>query len=501
MLRAMEWPRGGGAWLAFRAALALGLTALYYAFAVGLALTLLGAAAGMLLGGGRIHVGILIFCLLGGGAILWGVLPRRDRFTPPGPRLEPEAHPRLFAEIRSLAEAVGQEVPEEVYLVGDVNAGVSERGGVLGFGGRRVMVLGLPLLAALRVSEFRGVLAHEFGHYHGGETRLAPRIYGTKEAIGRTIHTLNEANSILRVLFEAYGRVFLRVTEAVSRRQEILADALGASVAGDAAMAGGLRRTAAAAAAYHPYFGTEVVPVLSSGFRPPLAEGFRRFLAARPVADSMEGFVDALIAHEKADPYDSHPPLRERLRALGDPAPPPPSPGDPLAVSLLRGLDALELRLFEHAFPGVEIPPSLPWEEIGARAYMPVWRRQVREEAEILRGLVPERLSEVLSGIDNDPRWRRLSARKEETKGPPKIALVAATALLLHLRAQGWTLRCEPGREVALLCGDESFFPFQEVADLAAGSTTADGWKERCRLLGVEGVALDAVPPGEGGEA
>jgi Zn-dependent protease with chaperone function len=34
----------------------------------------------------------------------------------------------------------------------------------MGFGSRRVMGLGLPLLQALNVSQLEAVLAHEFGH-------------------------------------------------------------------------------------------------------------------------------------------------------------------------------------------------------------------------------------------------------------------------------------------------------------------------------------------------
>ena len=78
-------------------------------------------------------------------------------------------------------------MPEDVYLAPDVNAGVAHVGGFVGIGARPIMILGLPLLAVLNVSELRGVIAHEFGHYVGGETKLAPFIYRTRDAIGRTI--------------------------------------------------------------------------------------------------------------------------------------------------------------------------------------------------------------------------------------------------------------------------------------------------------------------------
>ena len=103
----METERAGAGWLAFRAALALGLTAGFYAFALGLAFGLLYAAGSMLTSREGFRVNVVLFCAVSAGAILWGVLPRWDRFVPPGPRLSQATHPRLFAEL-SLAEIAEQ---------------------------------------------------------------------------------------------------------------------------------------------------------------------------------------------------------------------------------------------------------------------------------------------------------------------------------------------------------------------------------------------------------
>ena len=83
---------------------------------------------------GESNAWVTTYCMLGAGLILWSVAPRRDRFKPPGPRLRPADQPRLFAELESVARATGQTMPSEVYLILDLNASVSERGGVMGFG-------------------------------------------------------------------------------------------------------------------------------------------------------------------------------------------------------------------------------------------------------------------------------------------------------------------------------------------------------------------------------
>ena len=117
---------------------------------------------------------LLIGGLAIGVTLLASLVPRRDQFKPPGPLLTAASQPRLFAEIERLAAALGEPMPQAVYLAPDVNAGVAQRGGILGFGGRRIMLLGLPLLHVLSVSEFRAVLAHEFGQMPTSTRRLIP---------------------------------------------------------------------------------------------------------------------------------------------------------------------------------------------------------------------------------------------------------------------------------------------------------------------------------------
>ena len=139
---------------------------------------------------GKLHANLVFFCALGAGTILWAILPRPDRFVPPGPPLHPMDHPKLFEVLAGIAKATQQQMPSEVYLTAEVNAWVIDRGGMMGFGSRRVMGLGLPLLEVLSVSQLRAVLAHEFGHFHGGDTKLGPWIYKTRAAIGRTLEGL-----------------------------------------------------------------------------------------------------------------------------------------------------------------------------------------------------------------------------------------------------------------------------------------------------------------------
>ena len=223
--------------MAGRAVLAVFLTIGFYTLAIVITIALLAVPYLEWTGLHRINIRITLFCLAGAAIILYSILPRIEHYRAPGPLATPRTHPRLFGELTAIAKAVGQPLPAEVYLVQDINAGVRERGGIMGFGGRRVMELGVPLMRILRISEFRAVLAHEFGHYRGGHTQLAPWIYKTREAIVRTVAHLSGHSAIVMWPFFQYARMFLTITQDISRQQEFEADALAAHTAGARAIA------------------------------------------------------------------------------------------------------------------------------------------------------------------------------------------------------------------------------------------------------------------------
>ena len=202
-------------WLAGRAALAVVLMVSFYILALGVAAGLLWVAYFDIARARHPAFRLIAFCVAGAGSVLWAIVPRRDHFDPPGPRVTAEEQPELFALIQDVAKATSQAMPQDVYLLNDVNAFVAQRGGIMGMGGRRVMGLGLPLLQALTVDEVKGVLAHEFGHYHAGDVALGPWIHKTRVMMLRTIAQLSE--SVLRFIFIGFATLFLRTQRRAVR--------------------------------------------------------------------------------------------------------------------------------------------------------------------------------------------------------------------------------------------------------------------------------------------
>ena len=83
--------------------------------------------------------------------------------------LNPGAEPMLFAFIAKICETVGAPFPKRVDLDCHLNAAAGFRRGIWSlFSNDLVLTIGLPLVGGLTVTQFAGVLAHEFGHFTQG---------------------------------------------------------------------------------------------------------------------------------------------------------------------------------------------------------------------------------------------------------------------------------------------------------------------------------------------
>jgi Zn-dependent protease with chaperone function len=438
-------------WIAWRVAIALVLLAGFYGLALAMIAGLLYLPYLEWRVLHRVDLRVLVFLVVGAYLILKAIVPRPDRFEAPGPRLLPAAQPRLFAELGRVASAVGQPMAAEVYLIPDVNAWVAQRGGFMGFGSRRVMGVGLLLLETLRLSELRAVIAHEFGHYHGGDTRIGPWVYKTREAIGRTLQALAGHSSLLQKPFDWYGRLFLRVTLAVSRQQERQADALAASIAGAPALAAGLIAIHDAGLAFPSYWFGEVGAVVGAGVYPPLASGFSRFIEAPEVAEALRKAAEEERQNPRVDPYDSHPSLRERLEALGASDPVTRAAEGP-ALALLDDVPGLERELLAP-LAGNEKAAGLArvsWEETGTRVYVPKWRQFIDRHGRALTGVTPS----ALPTLD----WKELGVRVLRTTGSdwagadvlPAAEYAVSAAVALALVERGYSVTSHPGHSIRL---------------------------------------------------
>jgi Zn-dependent protease with chaperone function len=487
--------------LAGRFAAAIALTIGFYTLALAVAAALIGGPIYGWVEAGRGNIFVTIFGIVTGVSILVAIFPRRMPFTPPGPRIDASDQPRMMAAVDEVARDLRQDMPSETYVTFEVNAAVTEVANGFLRGRRRVLIIGLPLLHVLSERGFRGVLAHEFGHYAGGDTRLGPWIWRTRETIGRTIEHLSVededddswANRAVRAPFIWYGKAFLRITNTISRRQEFAADAVAAREVGRDAYAEALRRLHALGPGFDAFWADEVVPALSSGFRPPVLAGFSGFLGTEGVQRSAAAYLEHQLAEARSDPYDSHPALPERLAAIE--RCPGGAPDDsPPASALLEGEAALEQRTLAELGAG-ELEP-MRWEEAGDR----VWLAHYRELLADHGALLGDATVDDLAGLARDPAPIVSAVRRDEPEVPKDAATAFAHRLLFSAFAvaavrAGWALEATPGEPVAAVSGERRFLPAELLADASDGKLSAEEWRERMADLGLAGAPLAAAEP------
>ncbi|WP_432252546.1 M48 family metalloprotease [Streptomyces sp. HNM1019] len=352
--------------------------------------------------------------------MVWAVIrtarpaaPREDVVT-----VTRRGAPELWRTVEELALDVGTRPPGHIKLTAEVNASVTEDAPLLGLApGRRVLYLGLPLLAGLPPAELRAVLAHELGHFSGRHSRfgaVAHRGAAGLVAARQAIQGASAANDLVRLyagvpllLLGLYTHVFRWLTRPVRRRQELEADREAARVAGPGAVADALCSTAALEAAWQEFLADFLAPMRRATGRIP-DDPFRAFahMAEAPELREPMAALRARAVERPADPDDAHPALAVRLARLSRlPVQEPdaaPSPRDPVplrpryAVALGRVL-----------LPGPDAPSG---PDAGARV---PWRDWLTELAEHRATRVLTPLAEAVCEVEETEGTGQPTARPE----------------------------------------------------------------------------------------
>ncbi|AOS62025.1 M48 family metallopeptidase [Actinoalloteichus hymeniacidonis] len=404
---------------AVRAFLAVLLLILFPIFV--LALGIGGTIAGINIGGrGGIYLAIVAVGLM--LALGFGLVQAlRTRLTPPdGPRLTRQEQPMLWQLVDELAANAQTRPPDEIILVPEINAAVQEDARGLGLqAGRRYMMIGLPLLAGLNVSELRSVLAHELGHYGGGHTRLLAITYRGAETLRRTVGRLDSGPA--RWILNGYARLYLMVSRSATRSQELQADAYSVAAAGRFTASEALRKIATMDMFWEAYADRFLnLPQLAQR-TPDILLGFRFFLDAPENQRIRAEYEPKVLDAESSSVYDSHPTIRKRIAAIqnlpDNPAAPDQRPGWSVIMNPAQVLPAAEGVLYIRG----EIGPKAGWDEIARLGCAELAAKNAARLAEAARqsGAAPSgALGEILNAVGRGEMVRLIAPLVREGIDP-----------------------------------------------------------------------------------
>lgn len=302
------------------------------------------------------------------------------------------------------------------------------------------------------------------------------------------IHILRLLFTLVAVVIKRYFIFFLRVTNFVSRKQEHRSDELACLIAGKQPAIRGLEKIHGAAPFWPVYWASEVTPIINRNYIPDIGEGFRRFLAAAPIAE----FVNASIAQERksaqTSPFDTHPPLADRISAMEQLPAQDPQLDELQASSLFERLQSAELLFVEKM--NLQIPNGslrhVAWDEVGALVTIPFWRAEVSKFGSLLLGKKAACLPDLLKQLPEigsrlpDPKGTLLTP-KERTDRAVHLLGMAVSLVLLE---KGWKLYSQPA-VFNFRRGDESLDAFGLVNDLVARKLSTEDWVQKCSQLGI----------------
>jgi len=249
------------------------------------------------------------------------------RLPPPqGLELQRAQAPALFAAMDAMRRRMKGPRFHHVLVTDEMNAAVVQRPlfGLFGFP-RNYLILGLPLLEALSPEEALAVVAHEYGHLAGSHSRFAAYIYRLRHSWG-TIQAVAQqwqgwTGRPLQRIVSWYAPYFNAYTFVLARANEYQADAASAELVGAGVAASALKRVNISASQYDAFVESTLTTIRDVPAPPAdlSAQWAARALQAPPAERAEQWLRRALERESQAS--DTHPVLRERLRALtGEPA-------------------------------------------------------------------------------------------------------------------------------------------------------------------------------------
>jgi Zn-dependent protease with chaperone function len=105
-----------------------------------------------------------------------------------------QEHPRLFAFVRQLCQETQAPFPHKIYVSHEINAAVFYNSTILSLflPVKKNLLIGLGFVNSVNLTEFKAVLAHEFGHFSQKSMKLGSYIYVANRIIYEMVHGRNQ---------------------------------------------------------------------------------------------------------------------------------------------------------------------------------------------------------------------------------------------------------------------------------------------------------------------
>ncbi|MGB0177640.1 MAG: M48 family metalloprotease, partial [Owenweeksia sp.] len=291
--------------------------------------------------------------------LLFGIkfmFKKAQKFEGKSVEITKESEPELYAFIQDLVKQTGAPKPKYIGVNNDVNAFVYYGNTFLSLflPARKNLMIGMGLMNGLNVSEFKAVLAHEFGHFSQSSMRVGSYVYMANRIIHDMVYNRDRWDMLLdqwrgldiRVSFMAYALMpvvwlvrqfmvlfykLLNILYAsLQREMEFHADKVAVSVSGSEAIVTALWKlefaSAALQEAYQNIHYAAKQNIYSENIydqQTSILQDFRtkmeHLISEMKIDDQGVRKVFGEEVYSTLSMYDSHPPSSDRERNAKSP--------------------------------------------------------------------------------------------------------------------------------------------------------------------------------------
>ena len=228
-----------------------------------------------------------------------------------------------------------------------------------------------------------------------------------------------------------------------------------------------------------------------------MASGFREFLDAPNVQDSIAKALDHALSHSEGSIYDSHPPLKDRLEAVAKVEGPKSPSHDPPAINWLKNVDQLENQMILHLFKtaGVSSPKTVSWSDVGNQVFVPFWSKYLNDISGNLKGITLWQASEMLESDE----FRRKLLNPEIVRHAPEEAQkqlaisIVGLGAIVALSREGWSIQSLPGRPPYATKGEEKIEPAAWIEGFLEKKHTLEELQDYFEACGIDDVEIESL--------
>jgi Zn-dependent protease with chaperone function len=243
----------------------------------------------------------------------------KDDFTVAGRVLAKDEAAPIWDELRRICTRVGTDPPDQIIAGIDDNFFVTEHPVIVGdktYHGRTLFV-SLSLLKQLQGGESDAVLAHEMAHFSGQDTLYSRKIAPLLNRFDHYLYALYKGGVTRPIYYfmMCFRALYQLSLGRLSRQREFRADRISLETTSARDVAGALLRTVA----YSKYRQSVEQDLFkqeraleTANVCERIEQGFRQYAACFVSGPDIGQLAPA-------HPFDSHPPLAQRLEAIGVP--------------------------------------------------------------------------------------------------------------------------------------------------------------------------------------